>query len=173
MKSILEREAKRIKIYSKILTINLQTNLSLSKLSKIQLNLLYQPLLPMKIDHWIQLEDKMIYSIVIKVNMLETLIRLVIFIKIGRRTITKEMEILVRLTLQLYNLTIFLFQTLGRELLQSTNQNIYNLVISKKHPQLLLAFQEFLLHSWISIPKSMPLDSLKIFSIMVQLLQFK
>jgi len=58
----------------------------------------------------------MISSIVIRVNTIEILILLVISIRIGRITTIKEHKTLVKLILQLYSPTIFLFQMLGREL---------------------------------------------------------
>ncbi len=144
-KSTQEREAKRIKIYSKTLMINLAINLLLSKLLKAQLNLHCQPLLLMRTDLWIKWETQMICSTWIRVNMIETLILLVLSRKIGKITITKEVKTLERLTLQLFKPIIFLFQTHGRELLQSTNQSICNQVISKKQQLPSLAYQEFLL----------------------------
>jgi hypothetical protein len=59
-----------------------------------------------------------IYSIVIKVNMIEILILLVNSIRIGRIITIKDHITQVKLILQLYNPTIFLYQMLGRELPQ-------------------------------------------------------
>jgi hypothetical protein len=50
--------------------------------------------------------------------MIEILILLVLSVRIGRITTIKEQETQAKLILQLYNPTIFLFQMLGRELLQ-------------------------------------------------------
>lgn len=143
------------------------TKLSLNKLLNNQPNLHFQLLSLTKIDHWMRLDNQMICSIVIRVSMIEILILLEISKGIGKTIITKVNRTLVKQIHHRYNQTISVFQMLGRELLQSTNQNIYNQVISKKHQPPLLASQEFLSLILILIPKSMPLDSLRTFSIMV------
>jgi len=118
MKLILEKEAKRTKTFLRILMISLAIKLSSSKLLNNLPNHLFQLRLPMKIDHYLKSELLMIFSTVIKVNMIETPIQLAISIRIGKRTTIKDRKTLERLTLHLFNLIIFLFQTLGRELLQ-------------------------------------------------------
>ena len=118
MKSILEKEVKRTKIYLKTLMISLVIKLSLNKLLNNLPNHLFQLQSLMKPDHLKRLEKLQISSIVIKVNMIEILILLVNSTRIGNQLITKEIITPARLILHLFNPTIFLFQMLGRELPQ-------------------------------------------------------
>jgi len=118
MKSILEKEVKRTKIYLKTLMINLVIKLSLNKLLNHLPNHLFQLQSLMKTDHLKRLENQQISSILIKVNMIEILILLVNSIRIGNKLTTKEIITPARLILHLFNPTIFLFQMLGRELPQ-------------------------------------------------------
>ena len=124
MKSILEKEVKRTKIYLKTLMINLVIKLSLNKLLNHLPNHLFQLQSLMKTDHLKRLENQQISSILIKVNMIEILILLVNSIRIGNKLTTKEIITPARLILHLFNPTIFLFQMLGKELPQLISQNI-------------------------------------------------
>lgn len=118
MKSILEKEVKRTKIYLKTLMISLVINLSSNKLLNKLPNHLFQLQSLMKPDHLMRLENLQISSIVIKVNMIEILIQLVNSTRIGNQITTKEIITPEKLILHLFNPTIFLFQMLGRELPQ-------------------------------------------------------
>ena len=118
MKSILEKEVKRTKIYLKTLMISLVINLSSNKLLNKLPNHLFQLQSLMKPDHLMKVENLQISSIVIKVNMIEILILLVNSTRIGNQITTKEIITPVKLILHLFNPTIFLFQMLGRELPQ-------------------------------------------------------
>ena len=133
----------------------------------------WRQLLLMKIEQTMLLEILRKFIILINLNMIEALIPHLSSIKIGNKIMIKEITILVLPMPQDFKPIISLFQMLGKELRQSTNQSILTAQISNQLLLLLQAEVEFLWHTWLLILRSTPQDSSRIFSKRVSLLLFK
>jgi len=163
-----ERDHRKTRICLKISMLNFKIRVSLNKQLKVQQKLTehhWRLLSQMKIDQMIKLEIQMNYiTLLIKVNMIETLIRCQSSTKIGKIIMIKETTTLVLPMLQDFKLIIFLFQMHGQESLQLINQNILMDQISNQ--QMLLLLLEVVFHwlTWLLILKSMQQDSSRICS---------